>query len=139
MDERNPRDGRILEKLGHMDPLEKDDSKQLVLDVEKTKAWLEKGAIPSDAVIDILRKVGLTCSYMEKKEKRRAKARTIARKKGKLYNEADRIAAKKKADAEAAAAEAAAKAAEEAAKAKAAEEAAKAKAAEASSGESDAG
>ena len=31
IDSRTPRDGRVLEKLGHYDPLEKETDKQLVL------------------------------------------------------------------------------------------------------------
>ena len=46
MDSRVPRDGRILEKLGHYDPIEQDPDKQLVLDLDKVKAWLDKdGAV----------------------------------------------------------------------------------------------
>ena len=100
MDSRTPRDGRILEKLGHYDPLERDLDKQVVLDIEKVKVWLSKGAVPSDGMIPILKKLKISCSYMEEKEKRRVKAKTIARKKGKLFNNADRAAAKKAAQAD---------------------------------------
>ena len=44
---RTPRDGRILEKLGHYDPIEKDPAKQVVLNRERTEYWLDKAAIPS--------------------------------------------------------------------------------------------
>ncbi len=133
MDSRVPRNGRILEKLGHYDPIEQDPDKQLVLDLDKVKAWLDKGAHPTDGVIPILRRVGITCSYMEEKEKRRLKAKAIARKAGKPFNTADRVALAKAADVAAKAAEeaaAAAKAAAEA-KAKAAADAAAAAAADA--------
>ena len=99
MDSRTPRDGRILEKLGHYDPLERDADKQIVLDIEKVKVWLGKGAVPSDGVIPILKKLGLSCTYMEEKEKRRVKARTIVRKKGTPFNKADRIVTQKAAQA----------------------------------------
>ena len=59
MDSRNPRNGRILEKLGHFDPLEKNPDKQLVLDLDKVKAWIDKGAEVSDTMTDILKKKGL--------------------------------------------------------------------------------
>ena len=126
VDSRTPRDGRILEKLGHFDPIEKDESKQVVLDTERVQFWLDKGAVPSDTVIDILNKLGVTTKAGEQKKARREKAKAIARKKSKPFNQAERIAAQKKAEAEAAAAEEAAKKAEEeaAAAAKAAEEAA---------------
>lgn len=93
VDGRTPRDGRILEKLGHYDPLEKDPDKQLVLDTEKIKVWLEKGAVPSDGMIPILKRLGLTCAYMEQKEQRRTRARQIARKQKKPFTKAERIAA----------------------------------------------
>lgn len=118
VESRTPRDGRILEKLGHYDPMEKDQSKQLVLDKERAEFWLGNGAIPSDSVADILRKNGLTCKYMEDKKARRDKARAIARAKGVPFTKAEKIAAEKaaeKAAEEAAAAAEAAKQAEESA------------------------
>ena len=35
VDSRTPRNGKILEKLGHYDPIEKDKDKQVVLDLER--------------------------------------------------------------------------------------------------------
>jgi small subunit ribosomal protein S16 len=140
MESRSPRDGRILEKVGHYDPLEHDAAKQIVLDRDRVAFWLEKGATPTDTVAQILLRQGIKTKYAEEKEARRAKARAIARSKGKLFTATERIVAEKKAKAEAEAKEAeekakaeAAKAAEEKAKAEAeakakAEEEAKAKA-----------
>lgn len=136
---RNARDGRILEKLGHYDPILKDKEKQIVLNVERIQYWLDQGAIPSDTVSDMLVKAGIKHKYADQKAARMTKAREVARKKGIPFNAAERAAIKKaaeeaeakaKAEAEAKAkAEADAKAAAEAkAKAKAAEEEAKAKA-----------
>jgi small subunit ribosomal protein S16 len=130
VDGRTPRDGRILEKLGHFDPIEKDASKQLVLDLERVQHWLGLGAIPSESVDDILAKQGLKTKFFIERKKRREKAKAIARAKGKPFNTAERIAVVKAAEAAVLAAEEAAKAAEEAAKAKAEAEEAKAKAAE---------
>ncbi|MFA6176191.1 MAG: 30S ribosomal protein S16, partial [Phycisphaerae bacterium] len=48
IESRNPRDGRILEKLGHYDPIEKDPAKQLVLNKERIEYWISVGAVPSD-------------------------------------------------------------------------------------------
>ncbi|MFH1556782.1 MAG: 30S ribosomal protein S16, partial [Pseudomonadota bacterium] len=43
-DARSPRDGRFIEKIGTFNPLlAKDSAERVVLDVEKAKAWLEKG------------------------------------------------------------------------------------------------
>ncbi len=123
VDSRTPRDGKILEKLGHYDPLEKDVDKQLVLDKERVSHWIGLGAIPSDTMGNILKKIGITCKHTEQKEARREHARKLARKKGVPFTEQDRIEAAKKAEAEAKAKEEAAKKAEEEAKAKAEAEA----------------
>jgi small subunit ribosomal protein S16 len=126
VESRNPRDGRILEKLGHYDPLEKDKAKQLVLNTERIKYWLDNGAIPSDTISEILLRQGIKTKYAQEKTARRAKARAQARAKGRFFTKAEKIAAEKSAEKAKAEAEAKAKAAEEAAKK--AEEEAKAKA-----------
>src|SRR5260370_34016100 len=57
---RMPRDGRFVEKIGTVDPVKaKDDALRLVLDVEKAKAWLAKGAQPTDRVLRLLDGLGL--------------------------------------------------------------------------------
>ena len=99
VESRTPRDGRILEKLGHYDPIEKDPAKQVVLNRERVEYWLEKGAIPSDAVSEMLLHHGIKHKYAEQKQARRAKARVIAKSKGKLFDTTERIAAKKQAEA----------------------------------------
>lgn len=126
VESRTPRDGRILEKLGHYDPIEKDQAKQVVLNKERAEYWLSKGAIPSDTVSQILLKQGIKHKYAEDQAARRAKARSIAVAKGKLFNKAQKIAVQKEAEAKANA-EAEAKAKAEA-EAKEAEEKAKAEA-----------
>src|ERR1700732_4387236 len=57
---RIPRDGRFVEKIGTFDPLKaKDDASRVVLDQEKAKAWLAKGAQPTDRVLRLLAGLGL--------------------------------------------------------------------------------
>jgi small subunit ribosomal protein S16 len=59
-DSRSPRDGRYIEKIGVFDPLKaKDATDRVVLEAEKAKAWLEKGAQPTDRVARILDAAGL--------------------------------------------------------------------------------
>src|SRR5579871_4697525 len=59
-DARMPRDGRFVEKIGTFDPLKaKDAADRLVLDQEKAKAWLAKGAQPTDRVLRLLDGLGL--------------------------------------------------------------------------------
>ncbi|MFN0178529.1 MAG: 30S ribosomal protein S16 [Gemmatimonadales bacterium] len=57
-DQEKARDGRFIAILGTYDP-RAEDSKQLVLDVEEAKAWLKKGATPSDTVGALLKKAGV--------------------------------------------------------------------------------
>ncbi len=52
---RSPRDGRFIERLGNFNPLAAKDSKdRLKLDLDKVKAWLAKGATPTDRVLRFL-------------------------------------------------------------------------------------
>jgi small subunit ribosomal protein S16 len=59
-DSRMPRDGRFIERLGTFDPLKaKDAADRLVLDAEKAKAWMAKGAQPTDRVARLLDGLGV--------------------------------------------------------------------------------
>lgn len=59
-DSRFPRDGRFIERLGFFNPLlPKDSETRLRLDLEKVKAWLAKGAQPSDRVMRFLDAAGV--------------------------------------------------------------------------------
>jgi small subunit ribosomal protein S16 len=60
-DSRSPRDGRFIEKIGTYNPMLPKDSGQSrwVLDVEKAKAWLAKGALPTDRVLRFFDAEGL--------------------------------------------------------------------------------
>jgi small subunit ribosomal protein S16 len=95
IDSRKPRDGRILEKLGHYDPIEKDKNKQVVLNLERVQYWLDKGAIPSDTVSQILLRLGVRHKYATEKAATQAKARALAHAKGRYFTKADKIAADK--------------------------------------------
>ena len=59
-DVRMPRDGRFVEKIGTFDPVKaKDDASRLVLDQEKAKSWLAKGAQPTESVAKLLKTQGI--------------------------------------------------------------------------------
>jgi len=111
VDSRTPRDGRVIERLGHYDPIEKDTTKQIVLKRDRVEFWLGQGAVPSDTVSEILLRNGIKHKYAEEKEARQAKARKLAHTKGKLFTKTERVVAEKKKAAEEAAAAAAAAAA----------------------------
>ena len=60
-DSRMPRDGRFIEKLGTYNPLlPKDSEDRVKLDLDKVKAWMEKGAQPTDRVSRMLEAAGVT-------------------------------------------------------------------------------
>ncbi len=56
-DKRNPRDGSFVETLGHYNP--RTDPVDLKVDADKARAWLAKGATPSDTVRSLLKKAGV--------------------------------------------------------------------------------
>jgi small subunit ribosomal protein S16 len=59
-DSRSPRDGKFIDRVGSYNPLlGKTDEKRIVLDVEKIKEWLAKGALPTDRVARFLATAGL--------------------------------------------------------------------------------
>ncbi|GIL17482.1 MAG: 30S ribosomal protein S16 [Oligoflexia bacterium] len=47
--------GKYLEVLGTYNPLLKDESKRVVLDLAKTQAWIKKGAQPTDRVKHLMK------------------------------------------------------------------------------------
>ena len=56
-DAKSPRDGAFIEILGHYNP--RTEPKTVVINEEKVKAWLAKGAQPSDPVRRLLAELGL--------------------------------------------------------------------------------
>src|SRR5512140_632256 len=59
-DSRAPRDGRFIERLGYFNPLlPKERTERLKIDLEKAKAWIAKGAQPSDRVLRFLDAAGV--------------------------------------------------------------------------------
>ena len=56
-DSRNARDSRSIETLGHYNP--RKDPVEFEVDAEKAKAWMAKGALPSDTVARLFRNVGV--------------------------------------------------------------------------------
>lgn len=56
-DERMPRDGRFLDRIGRYDPYQ--DPALIEIDAEKAKKWLSKGAKPTSTVRSLFAKVGI--------------------------------------------------------------------------------
>ena len=53
-DGRSPRDGKFIEEIGTYQPLKKENN--FVLDLERAKYWVSKGAKPSDTVASFIKK-----------------------------------------------------------------------------------
>jgi small subunit ribosomal protein S16 len=54
------RDGRFVERIGSYNPmLGKDDPNRVILELERAKHWLSKGALPTERVQHFLAKAGL--------------------------------------------------------------------------------
>ena len=119
-DERAPRDGNFIEKIGNFNPMvPKDHKERVVISKERAEHWLKVGAQPTERVQKILAELGMMDApkVTEKSKKHLPKAKAQ-----------ERIKAKEEAALKAAEA---AKAAEEAAKAAPADEAAQEQPAEA--------
>jgi small subunit ribosomal protein S16 len=88
-DSRSPRDGRFIERLGHFNPLlPKEKTERLKLDLEKAKAWIRKGAQPSDRVMRFL-----DAADVIKRPKRNNPEKAVPRKERKAKEEAAKAAA----------------------------------------------
>ena len=56
-DSRSARDGRSIETIGHYNP--RTEPVEISVDADKAKAWLAKGAQPSDTVARLFRQAGI--------------------------------------------------------------------------------
>lgn len=66
-DVRSPRDGRFIERLGSYNPLlPHDHADRLIIDQEKVKAWIAKGALPTDKLARMFSKLGLCAAPVQK-------------------------------------------------------------------------
>ena len=62
-DERSPRDGRFIDRLGQYDP--RQDPPMVHLEEDRVLDWLKKGAQPSDTVRQILSARGLWSKHKQ--------------------------------------------------------------------------
>jgi len=56
-DSRSARDSRAIETIGHYNP--RTEPIEVNIDADKAKAWLAKGAQPSDTVVRLFRNAGI--------------------------------------------------------------------------------
>lgn len=83
-DERNPRDGKYIEKLGWYNPFG-EDQKNCFLDVPRLQYWIDNGAQVSDRVSSFVKKLApevsqqLTAKRVAKTVKRREKRKAAVK------------------------------------------------------------
>jgi len=76
-DSRRARDGRFIEILGRYQPLQKEGN-QISVDEERALRWLGVGALPSDTVRSIFRKLGIMRKFHEQRQSKRLAAKAAA-------------------------------------------------------------
>ena len=65
MDQRAPRDGRVIEELGTYDPMVPETDARAILKGERIKYWLSVGAQPSQKVGTLIKKYGADGTHLE--------------------------------------------------------------------------
>ena len=56
-DSKSPRDGRFVAAIGHYNP--RANPAVIEVNAEQARAWIEKGAMPTDTVRSLLKKAGV--------------------------------------------------------------------------------
>lgn len=65
MDARTARDGRVIEELGHYDPMLPETDARASLNAERIDYWLSVGAKPTDKVGVLIKKYGTDGTHLE--------------------------------------------------------------------------
>ena len=85
-DERRPRDGAFIERLGFFNPTAKGQEERLRIDLEKLNEWVSKGAQLSDRVLALIKEAKLTPEEFAQKveakkaDTKKAKSKTSQKK-----------------------------------------------------------
>ena len=83
------RDGKFVERIGSYNPmLAKDHADRVVLDTERAKYWLSKGALPSDRVQHFFHKAGLMEAPKRHEQTKQDKPKAKAQERAKAAAEA---------------------------------------------------
>lgn len=68
IDQRSPRDGRVLEELGHYDPMCKEVDARAVLNGLRIDYWISVGAQPSENADVLIKKYGSNGSHLQQQQ-----------------------------------------------------------------------
>lgn len=65
MDQRSPRNGRVIEELGTYDPMCPETDARVTLKADRIDYWIRVGAQPSEKVAVLIKKYGTSGSHLE--------------------------------------------------------------------------
>jgi small subunit ribosomal protein S16 len=65
MDQRSPRDGRVIEELGFYDPMVPETDARAQLKGERIDHWLSVGAQPTEKVAVLIKKYGTNGTHLD--------------------------------------------------------------------------
>ncbi|MEL6898498.1 MAG: 30S ribosomal protein S16 [Planctomycetota bacterium] len=65
MDQRSPRDGRVIEQLGYYDPMCPETDARAILKADRIQHWISVGAQPSEKAAVLIRKYGHEGTHLE--------------------------------------------------------------------------
>jgi len=68
MDARSPRDGRVIEELGHYDPSVRETDARALLNGPRIDYWLSVGAQPTEKVKVLIKKYGSNGTHLAQQE-----------------------------------------------------------------------
>ncbi|WP_231617704.1 30S ribosomal protein S16 [Novipirellula aureliae] len=68
MDQRSPRDGRVIEELGYYDPMCPETDARVSLKSDRIDHWISVGAQPSDKVAVLIKKYGTNGTHLEQQK-----------------------------------------------------------------------
>jgi small subunit ribosomal protein S16 len=77
VDARAPRDGKVIEELGHYDPMVQDTDARVELKRERVDYWLGVGAQPTEKTAVLIKKYGSKGTHLAKQEASVAKLKAI--------------------------------------------------------------
>jgi small subunit ribosomal protein S16 len=69
-DVRTRRNGASIEDIGHYDPLAKTPENALKIDGERAVHWLNQGAMPSETVASIFKRLGIARTVVSQRKRR---------------------------------------------------------------------
>jgi len=68
MDQRSPRDGRVIEEVGYYDPMCPETDARTVLKSDRIDHWLSVGAQPSEKMKVLIKKYGSEGSHLDQQK-----------------------------------------------------------------------